>query len=59
MKMRIETMGMGRHGMEHFLDNIIFVSLKAGDITKFRRFVEVLMESGDSKVMSIAANLGK
>ena len=44
--------------MECFLDDIITPSLIANVIIKFRGFVEVLMESGDSTLITMAAKLG-
>lgn len=57
-KERIKANPVESDRMEHFLDYIIAPSLKANVIIKFKGFVEVLMESGDPTLMSMAAKLG-
>ena len=57
-KQTIKAIPVESDGMECFLDDIITPSLIANVIIKFRGFVEVLMESGDSTLISMAAKLG-
>ena len=45
--------------MEFFLDNIIAPSLEVNVDMKFRGFLEVMKESGDPKLISMAAKLSK
>ena len=45
--------------MEYFLDNIIIPSLEVNVDMKFRKFLEVMKESGDLTLISMAAKLGK
>ena len=45
--------------MEFFLDHIIAPSLEVNDSMKFRGLVEVMQESGDSTLISMAAKLSK
>ena len=55
---RIRTNPAESDWMEHFLDHIILPSLEVNIVIKFKGFVEVLMESGDPTLMSMAAKLG-
>ena len=57
-KQTIKAIPVESDRMEYFLDDIITPSLIANVIIKFRGFVEVLMESGDSTLISMAAKLG-
>ena len=45
--------------MECFLDRVIIPSLKVNVSIKFEGFLEVLKESGDSMLVSMAIKLGK
>ena len=45
--------------MEYFLDDIITPSLVVKVEIKFRGFLEVMKESGDSTLISMASKLGK
>ena len=44
--------------MQYFLDHVVVPSLDNAT-NKFKGFLEVMKESGDSKLPSITANLGK
>ena len=57
-KQAIQTIPVESDGMAYFIDYIIIPSLHTKVIIKFRGFVEVLMESGDSTLISMAAKLG-
>ena len=56
-KQTIKAIPVESDRMEYFLDDIITPSLIANVIIKFRRFVEVLMESGDPTLISMATKL--
>ena len=45
--------------MEYFLDHIILPSLQVGYDKRFRIFFELMNQSGDSTLISMAAKLGK
>ena len=58
-KQQIQADPVERDRMEYFLDNIIIPSLEVNVDVKFRKFLEVMKESGDSTLISMAAKLGK
>ena len=45
--------------MEFFLDNIITPSLTVNVTIKFKGFLEVMEQSGDSTLVSMAVKLGR
>ena len=58
-KKRMKAISVESDRMEYFLDDIITPSLLAKVEIKFRGFLEVMKESGDSTLISMAAKLGK
>lgn len=44
--------------MMFLLDNIIIPSLEAGEIIKFKRFLEIMEQSNDAVTVSIGKRLG-
>ena len=58
-KQRIQAHPVEIDGMQYFLDRIIIPSLKVNVDKKFRGFLEVMKESGDYTLISMAAKLGK
>ena len=58
-KQQIQANPVESDRMEYFLDNIIIPGLEVNVDMKFRGFLEVMKESGDSTLISMAAKLGK
>ena len=58
-KEMIESMPTQSKRMVYFLDEVIIRSLAVDVNVKFRRFIEVMMESGDPTLTSMAAKLIK
>ena len=58
-KQQIKANPVENDRMEYFLDCIIIPSLKVNVDIKFRGFLEVLKESGDSTLISMAVKLSK
>ena len=58
-KQRIQAHPVEIDRMEYFLDRIIIPSLKVNINMKFRGFIKVMKDSGDSTLISMAAKLGK
>ena len=58
-KQRIQAKDIEIDGMQYFLDHVIIPSLKVNVDMKFRGFLEVMKESGDSTLISMTAKLGK
>lgn len=54
----IESKLLQSERMEHLLDKIIIPSLKNGLSIKFKGFLEVLEDSGDSIMIDMAQKLG-
>lgn len=57
-KEEMETLPMQSSRMEHLLDRIIFPSLKNDVSIKFKRFLEVMENSGDVSFTTMAKTLG-
>ena len=58
-KQQIKANPVESDRMEYFLDHVIIPSLEDNVNMKFREFLEVMKESGDSTLISMAAKLGK
>ena len=58
-KEKIESMPTQSERMVYFLDEIIIRSLAVNADVKFRRFIEVMMESGDPTLTTMASKLIK
>ena len=58
-KQQIKANPVENDRMEYFLDHIIIPSLEVNVDVKFRGFLKMMKESGDSTLISMAAKLGK
>ena len=57
-KEMIETSRLKEDKMAYYLDNVITPSLQSGVTVKFKRFLEVMEESGDPVFIKMAVKLG-
>ena len=58
-KEMMETIPLQSQRMEYLLDNIIIPTIAFNISTKFKSFLEVMEESGDEKLTSMAEKFGK
>ena len=58
-KIKAITNSVESDRMEYFLDNIITPSLTVNVTIKFKGFLEVMEQSGDSTLVSMAVQLGR
>ena len=57
-KEMIKTLQLKRDKMEYFLDNVITLSLQNSVTVKFKKFLEVMEDSGDPVFVKMAVKLG-
>ena len=57
-KQMIETSRLKEDKMTYFVDNVVTPSLQSGVTVKFKRFLEVMEESGDPIFIKMAIKFG-